>query len=76
VVETLLEAQAGSVGVLEAVHAEAERWVATQHLVEELTALFDLQVVGLVEGSLVYVGSNIGLQIAVMLLIWFFLLRC
>lgn len=60
-VKTFLESKSGSVGIFEAVHAETEGRISAENFVEELSALFDLEVVSSVERSFVNVGSEFGL---------------
>lgn len=62
VIETLFETESGHIGIFEAVHAETERRISSQHIVEELPALFDFQVVGSIEGSLVDICSDFSLS--------------
>ena len=49
VVKTFLETESGDVGILEAVQTETEGRISAEHVVEELSALFDFQIVGSVE---------------------------
>lgn len=51
--KTLLDADSGCDGIFEGVESEAEGGVPFEHVVEELSALFDFEVVCPVEGSLV-----------------------
>ena len=61
-VKTFFESESSSVGIFEAVHAETEGRISAENFVEELSALFDLEVVSSVERSFVNVGSEFGLS--------------
>jgi hypothetical protein len=61
VFQTLLDADSGSNGVFEGVESEAERGISVEDVVEELSALLDLEVVGPVEGSLEDGASQLAL---------------
>lgn len=57
--EALLDTNTGSDGVFEGVKTEAEGRIAVQHIVEELPALLDLEVIGTIHSSLVDSTSDI-----------------
>lgn len=57
VFEAFLDADPGRDGVFEGVKAEAEGRISVEDVIEELSALFDLETVGPVEGSLVDCAS-------------------
>ena len=59
--QALLDADPGRDGVLEGVEAEAEGRVSVEHVVEELSALLDLEGVGAVEGALVDGAAQVAL---------------
>lgn len=62
VFETFLESESSYVWIFEAVHAETEGRISAEHVVEELPALLDFQIVWSVEGSLVHIGSDFSLN--------------
>ena len=62
VLETFLESESSYVWIFKAVHAEAEGRISAKHVVEELSALLDFQIVGSVKGSLVHIGSDFSLN--------------
>lgn len=59
VLQAFLDADSGGDGVFEGVESEAEGGVVVEHFVEELSALFDFQVVGPVHGSFVDGASGV-----------------
>lgn len=61
-VKTFLESESGGIRIFEAVHAETERRISSENFVEELSALFDFQIVSSIERSFVNVGSEFGLS--------------
>jgi len=67
VLHRLLYADFGSDGVLEGVRTETEGGVSGQYIVEELSALFQFQVVTLIQSSLIYGAASftfLGLSIS------------
>jgi len=61
VFKALFDADSGIHGIFEGIEAEAEGGVVVKHLIEELSALFYLQVVAPVESSLVDCASEVTL---------------
>ena len=57
--KTFLDTDSSSNGVFEGVESEAERWIIVKHFIEELSALFDLEVVTPVHSSLVNSASGV-----------------
>lgn len=61
-VKTFLESESGRIGIFETVHAETEGRISSENFVEELSALFDFEIVSSVERSLVNVSSEFRLS--------------
>lgn len=61
-VKTFLESESGRIGIFETVHAETEGRISSENFVEELSALFDFEIVSSVKRSFVNVSSEFGLN--------------